>query len=729
MGDCLRYKPSGDYAGAEDLLEREWALLKQRRPAFDHRHIRGLAFSGGGIRSASFCLGVAQALADADRLRRFDYLSTVSGGGYIGGALSWLWSRQWLKDDPQLEDRLPQGLGPDDFPFGTRGRRFGGDERQHRYNRAQASLMRHLRQNGKYLTPGHGITGWSLLSIILRSLVMGFVSLMVFAGALFGAFYLLGLFRPEEATSVFFRGLALWLLAGFLLLQLLYMGTIAAFKYQKMRPGPGGDNPGARRGYRLRRFFEIWIPRPLVLALLAYLMAAVHWLQLSMLQGWVLQAGSLSVVLGAVSGVLGAHGGTGGLLGRVPARVKVLIGAALMLLGLMVLADWGVDALIRRYPEDYGYLLGAALLALLALAALLPINTLSIHRYYRDRLMEAFMPDPGRLLQQGSTREALRANQTGMHELAEGGNPEAPYHLINANVVLVESSIAKFRGRGGDNFIISPLYSGSNATGWIPTRAFCGGAVTLPTAVAISGAAANPNAGVAGKGLSINPLISVLMSVFNLRLGYWVGNPDHDDPKCQKRVPSYLWPGFWEVLFRKRMNERARFVQLSDGGHFENLAVYELFRRRARVIVVCDAAADPGYGFADLANALEKARVDFGISVELDRDCLQRLVPVHENGDGEAVAERGWVTAEIDYHDGRDKGVLVYIKTTFSRGLSAELYGYRRAHPTFPDESTGDQFFDEVQFEAYRELGWQLARQMLEEKALEQDPLLKRAFG
>src|SRR5581483_9540658 len=53
----------------------------------------GLALSGGGVRSATFCLGVLQALAKRDRLRGIDFLSTVSGGGYIGAFLGRLYTR------------------------------------------------------------------------------------------------------------------------------------------------------------------------------------------------------------------------------------------------------------------------------------------------------------------------------------------------------------------------------------------------------------------------------------------------------------------------------------------------------------------------------------------------------------------------------------------------------------------------------------------------------------
>ena len=69
------------------------------------RPLTGLAFSGGGIRSATFNLGIVQALAELKLLRQFDYLSCVSGGGYIGGWLSAFIHRHC---NGRVEDAEPQ---------------------------------------------------------------------------------------------------------------------------------------------------------------------------------------------------------------------------------------------------------------------------------------------------------------------------------------------------------------------------------------------------------------------------------------------------------------------------------------------------------------------------------------------------------------------------------------------------------------------------------------------
>src|SRR5215467_9815617 len=92
--------------GAEKKYTNAW---RQRTGRSEGAALTGLALSGGGIRSAVFCLGVLQALAKHDLLKRFDYLSTVSGGGYIGSSLTWFTSRT----------KTPYGVGPGSFPYGV----------------------------------------------------------------------------------------------------------------------------------------------------------------------------------------------------------------------------------------------------------------------------------------------------------------------------------------------------------------------------------------------------------------------------------------------------------------------------------------------------------------------------------------------------------------------------------------------------------------------------------
>jgi len=250
-----------------------------------------------------------------------------------------------------------------------------------------------------------------------------------------------------------------------------------------------------------------------------------------------------------------------------------------------------------------------------------------------------------------------------------------------------------------------------------------GGRMTLPTAVAISGAAANPNAGVGGKGLTTNPLLSLIMAFLNLRLGYWVPNPSY--PEYQNQRPDHCVPGlyqFWRAFDPTAgLTEMRPFIQISDGGHFENLALYELIRRRMKVIICCDAGADPDYGFGDLLNAMDKVCADFGAVIEAGRNEFERIIPDSYDNSQAATyppstgfAQYGHFLARIRYADGSD-GLLVFMKTTVLDCLSVSSLGYKMGHPLFPDETTIDQFFSEEQFDAYRDLGFCTAERMLQD--------------
>jgi hypothetical protein len=65
-------------------------------------------------------------------------------------------------------------------------------------------------------------------------------------------------------------------------------------------------------------------------------------------------------------------------------------------------------------------------------------------------------------------------------------------------------------------------------------------------------------------------------------------------------------------------NDQSKFVYLSDGGHFDNLALYEMLRRRCRFIVVSDATSDPYYAYADLGSVVRKAAIDLGIRITFE---------------------------------------------------------------------------------------------------------------
>ena len=337
----------------------------------------------------------------------------------------------------------------------------------------------------------------------------------------------------------------------------------------------------------------------------------------------------------------------------------------------------------------------------------------------------------------GTTGPAWDADRA---ELSDMCVEHAPYHLVNTNVVLVDSDDPRYRKRGGDAFLLSPLYCGGTAAGWIQTDDYMQrDALTLPTAVAISGAAANPNTGAGGVGPTRRPILSLLMGLLNIRLGYWVPSPR---AKKTKRQPvANHFRAAWHELRPRGFTEDRNLLQLSDGGHFENLGVYELVRRRVKVIVCCDAAADPGFDFKDLQVLARRIGTDFGARIKFEDDNrLELLIPREPDPQqvqardpdtdaypvGACFAERGYIQGTIVYPDESQSTSFILLKTTMVRRLGLLLKGYKGANRAFPDQTTADQFFDEEQFEAYRELGYEIADTLLNDQDINLEGLLRQ---
>ena len=130
--------------------------------------------------------------------------------------------------------------------------------------------------------------------------------------------------------------------------------------------------------------------------------------------------------------------------------------------------------------------------------------------------------------------------------------------------------------------------------------------------MAISGAAASPN-----MGYHSSPSITLLLALFNVRLGWWLGNPGKEGDKTYTQEgPDRAIVPLVEETFGLTTDTRP-WVYLSDGGHFENLGLYEMVRRRCRLILAIDAGCDPDFAFEDLGNAVRKIYIDLGIRIRL----------------------------------------------------------------------------------------------------------------
>jgi hypothetical protein len=270
---------------------------------------------------------------------------------------------------------------------------------------------------------------------------------------------------------------------------------------------------------------------------------------------------------------------------------------------------------------------------------------------------------------------------------------------VNTALNLTSGENLAWQQRMAESFTVSPYHSGSLFLGYRTSPQY-GDGISLGTAVTISGAAASPN-----MGYHSSPLMAFLLTFFNIRLGSWLGNPGPHGHKSYKR--KHPWTGLVPMFAELTGNstDKSKWVYLSDGGHFENLGLYEMVVRRCHRIVLSDSGADPRCSFEDLGNAIRKIRTDLGIPIE-----IAKITMAPRAKDGKPVAGEYFAVGTIRYSavdkDAVD-GKLVYIKPGVyqSENFPWDVYNYAQESLEFPHEPTSDQFFSESQFESYRALG------------------------
>ena len=365
-------------------------------------------------------------------------------------------------------------------------------------------------------------------------------------------------------------------------------------------------------------------------------------------------------------------------------------------------------------PSVTWAVLGVCLLCVLVLAARVDINEFSLNAFYRSRLVRCY-------LGAARFRKAERNPQkfTGFDDhddlnlatLADSTRPlVGPLHIVNCALNLGGSSDLALHTRHSAIFTLTPIHCGSRYVsrdlngnrelGYIPTDRYGGddGQPTLGQAISVSGAAASPN-----MGYHTSPVVAFVMTLFNARLGWWFPNP----LLRHTNMPS---PAFSLWYLVKELfggaDDKTSFLAISDGGHFENLAAYELVRRQCRVIVISDAECDPELQFEGLATLIRMCDVDFGAKIHIDTGSIR------PHGDSTWSTSRCAV-GTIDYPGG-DKGTLIYLKASMTGHEDTAVLQYKATHPTFPHESTGNQFYGEGQFESYRTLGRDIADKTLE---------------
>ena len=341
-------------------------------------------------------------------------------------------------------------------------------------------------------------------------------------------------------------------------------------------------------------------------------------------------------------------------------------------------------------------------LALLLFSAfVVDVNRYSLHALYGNRLIRCYLgasnrdrlPDPITGFDPG---DDLKLAELRIKSDPKGPGYDGPYLLVNTTLNLVSGAELAWQERMAEAFLLSPLVCGCPDTGFCDTKIYADG-LNLSTAMTISGAAASPNSG-----YHSSPAVTALLTVFNARLGAWLGNPKRPS-RWRDQSPKGGFLYLLKELFGRTTNTSA-YVYLSDGGHFENLGVYELVRRRCRYIIASDAGCDGNHVFADLGLLIAKCRSDFGIRIEIGTEAL------HLSVDGRVR----WHCAvgKIHYKDvdfGALPGTLIYLKPSLTGDESTDILHYAAQNPDFPHETTADQFFGESQFESYRALGQHIA--------------------
>lgn len=393
--------------------------------------------------------------------------------------------------------------------------------------------------------------------------------------------------------------------------------------------------------------------------------------------------------------------------------------------------SWPWDELIRRdvLPYSLDRILIVIFLALtvcIVSSVFVNINKFSLHAMYRDRLIRAFLGASRAafpwimtaVVKPDATwhedRQFIERHGNSYTDFDRDDNPvfswlsehknrkELPFLVINGALNLVRTKNLAWQERKAASYTFTPLHVGSDVTKYAPTSDYCGevGGVTLGTAMAISGAAVSPNAG-----YHSTPIMTFLFTFFNARLGWWLGNPKHTKARKKPGPTTALKPLLNELL--GKTDAESDWIYVSDGGHFDNLGIYEMVRRGCRWVVAVDSSADPGYHYDSLGIAIRKIQIDFGITVE-----LVGSLRIGEKTFGEQGAHCSLFA--IGYHRrlGGVNGRLLYIKASHyprAPGSPVDVRQYASDAPTFPHESTADQFFGESQFESYRALGdWEL---------------------
>ncbi|HEY8158224.1 MAG TPA: patatin-like phospholipase family protein [Methylobacter sp.] len=389
--------------------------------------------------------------------------------------------------------------------------------------------------------------------------------------------------------------------------------------------------------------------------------------------------------------------------------------------------DWAEGRPVCGVSPAVAFIVGIlCLIGFLLLTWRVDINEFSLDAFYRNRLARCYL---------GATRRLAERNPqnfTGFDDkddlpLSDLAESDGPLHIINCSLNLGGSKDLELHTRHSAIFTFTPLYYGSSyrmkgkglpvngvEIGYTATNKYSDKHYqpTLGQAIAVSGAAASPN-----MGYHTSPVTAFLMTLFNARLGGWFPNPRET---CVNRSsPRFSMKYLLMELFGLA-NERSTYLSVSDGGHFENLAAYELVKRKCKVIIISDAECDPKFQFEGLGTLIRMCEVDFGTKIEID---VSSIRPHGKPSWSHNRCAVGKITYKNESDKDKSEGILIYIKASMNGQENTAVMQYKLAHQDFPHDSTADQFYGEDQFESYRSLGYDITRCAFD-RVIQQDCLV-----
>jgi hypothetical protein len=824
-------------------MSGEQAVIERRRKglfaeASQHAETWGLALSGGGIRSATFCLGVLQALAQAKfshsgdvakddsmpLLARFDFLSTVSGGGYAGAFLSALFRPR--KRDAAMGEPVviaPEKAASEAYaalrqdPPGRLGSAASLD--------AVDTPVRWLRENGRYLTPnGPGDLLYDIAIAIRNWLSVHYIAAVTLITLFLLAFAFrqisvqwLGVpaqqiellvqaadFKRQGAIwgSPWFVAAAVWVALAVIPLGVAYWYRLdwpPKASWSPANPWVAAsivvllavclfiltnDTPFAQLSViaRMERAVLLLLIVTVVISIVIFHVANVaapdssrgyrgkvtRWLANSMrvtfvivafalvetggqtLYLWLRNTDNIMPTLTGIAGVVVtlvsivrkfspalAQPDKGGLASRI-LPMDAMLGAAGVTLLLVVLICWHATATLfflgsvelsnaaaplvtsARFnlisdPHSWVFLLVCVAATFAAGSFLGFINLSGLQAMYSARLTRAYLGASNRTRFAGGNSKLMHVTEPDMDDdFARGdyfdGKNLGPAHIINVTINATTGSGDQLtqRDRQGLPMAITP--DGITVEGECWTQSDMA-ELTIGQWIGISGAAFSTGV---GRGTSLGK--ALLFGFANVRLGWW-WKSGLTDKKATRT--------FWRTQVYLMRELRARFVgkegshwYLSDGGHFENTAVFELLRRQVEVAVCCDCGADPQYEFEDLANLMRLARIDLAAdftsigaaATPILSGRAADLAPYVALNPAEFAAKEGadnkcLLLYRVNYKSSNRQTLLIVVKPRRISDATLDIVQYQSANTAFPQQSTFDQFFDDAQWESYRKLG------------------------